>query len=110
MNILLDPNTGHISGVIDWAEAKILPFGISLWGFQNVLGYMDSKGWHYYRNYHNLETLFWQTFDDIVGEVSETDRHAIRAAGNAGLFLQYGFAWDIGVRERPVNESDSSLR
>lgn len=44
MNIFVDPNTGHITGIIDWAEARILPFGISLWGFENMLGYMDSQG------------------------------------------------------------------
>ncbi|KAH8725952.1 hypothetical protein GQ44DRAFT_795184 [Phaeosphaeriaceae sp. PMI808] len=32
MNIFVDPNTGHITGIIDWAEARILTFGISLWG------------------------------------------------------------------------------
>lgn len=92
MNILLDPDAGHISGVIDWAEAKILPFGIILWGFQNILGYMDSKGWHYYRNHHNLETLFWQTFDDIVGGVPETDRHAIHATRTAGFSSGMGLS------------------
>ncbi|RSL75721.1 hypothetical protein CEP52_017830, partial [Fusarium oligoseptatum] len=37
MNILVDHLTGHITGVVDWEDARILPFGISLWGFENVL-------------------------------------------------------------------------
>jgi len=110
MNIFVDPNTGHITGIIDWAEARILPFGISLWGFENILGYMDSQGWHYYKNHHKLENFFWQTFEETVGGVSEADRHAIRVARMAGFFLRYGFVWEDGGREIPAKEPDSALR
>lgn len=71
---------------------------------------MDSKGWHYYSNHHDLDDLFWRTFDGIVGGVSETDRRAINVAKITGLFFRYGFAWDNGAKERPVEESDPSLR
>jgi hypothetical protein len=54
MNIFVDPNTKHVTGIVDWAEAMILPFGISLWGLENILGYMDSQGWHYYKNHQKL--------------------------------------------------------
>jgi hypothetical protein len=54
----VDPDTGHVTGVIDWVEAEIAPFGISLYRLENVLGYMDSKGWHYYENHQELEKLF----------------------------------------------------
>lgn len=110
MNIFVDPDTGHITGIIDWAEAKILPFGVSLWGFENTLGYMDSQGWHYYSNCRSLENLFWQTFRDAVGGVSEADMQAISVARMAGFFLRYGFTWEDGVREVPVQEPDSALR
>ncbi len=30
MNFLVNPETGHLTGVIDWAEAEILPFGYAL--------------------------------------------------------------------------------
>jgi Phosphotransferase enzyme family len=110
MNILVDLTSGHITGIIDWAEARILPFGFSLWGFENVLGFMDSQGWHYYNNHHELEKLFWQAFEQSVGGVSEADRQAIRVARMAGFFLRYGFVWEDGVRQIPVKESDASLR
>ena len=58
MNILVDPETGHMTGIIDQIDAKVLPFGISLWGFRNILGYMDATRWHYYENYESLEALF----------------------------------------------------
>ena len=110
MNISVDPNTGHITGVVDWADARVLPFGISLWGFENMLGYMDSDGWHYYTNHCELESLFWQTFEVAIGGVSEPDRQAIRVARMAGFFLHYGFVWEDGVRETPAKEPDSALR
>ena len=67
MNIIVDPKTGHTTGVVDWSEAKILPFGVSLWGLENTLGYMDSQGWHYLDNHRELEDLFWRTFEQAVG-------------------------------------------
>ncbi|KAJ2904175.1 hypothetical protein MKZ38_008709 [Zalerion maritima] len=71
-------HTGHWAkhlGVIDWEDARILPFGLSLWGFENTLGHMDSKGWHYYNNCKALADLFWKTFDEEVRSTS--DRRAI---------------------------------
>jgi hypothetical protein len=69
---------------------------------------MDSKGWHYYSNHLELESLFWQTFHETVGRVSEEDMRAIRVARIAGSFLQYGFVWED--RAGPAKEDDSSLR
>jgi hypothetical protein len=109
MNILVDPESGNISGIIDWADVKVLPFGILLWGLKNVLGYMDSKGWHYYDKHKNLKTLFWQTFEDITGPLSDYNREIIRITRMVGFFFRYGFTWDSGIRERPVGDSDSSL-
>lgn len=81
MNIPVHPNSGHISGIIDWAEAKILPFGTTLWGLENALCFMDSTGWqHYYDNPRHLEALFWRTFHGAVGAISETDKHPVHVA------------------------------
>ncbi|KIW39706.1 uncharacterized protein PV06_08295 [Exophiala oligosperma] len=109
-NIYVDVNTGHLTGIIDWAEACILPFGISLWSLENILGHMDARGWHYYDNHHMLGDLFWQTFEEAVGGVSEADRQAIRVARMVGFFLRYGFVRENGVRLLPAKESDSRLR
>ena len=35
MNILVDPEDGNIMGIVDWAEARTLPFGFTLYGFEN---------------------------------------------------------------------------
>lgn len=60
MNIIVNPTrgAGRITGVIDWAEAKVLPCGLSLWGLQLMLGIMNSKGWQYHRNSERLEGVF----------------------------------------------------
>ncbi|KND87491.1 hypothetical protein TOPH_07899 [Tolypocladium ophioglossoides CBS 100239] len=108
MNILVDPSTGHITGVIDWAEAKICPFGISLWGLENVLGSMNAQGWRYHLHHHALRVQFWQTFEEAVGGISDDDRKAIQIARMAGFFLQYGFAWEDGGRE-PVKEGTATF-
>ncbi|PLB47528.1 hypothetical protein P170DRAFT_447484 [Aspergillus steynii IBT 23096] len=110
MNIIVNPEAGGINGIIDWADAKVLPFGMSLWGLRNMLGIMDSKGWHYHENAPRLEGLFWETFYQSVGMVFGDGKRAIQVAERAGLLLRYGFTWEDGVVERPVSEQDSSMR
>ncbi|EHK20834.1 uncharacterized protein TRIVIDRAFT_138728, partial [Trichoderma virens Gv29-8] len=38
MNILIDPETGEITGIVDWAEAGMLPFGFALYALDHLLG------------------------------------------------------------------------
>jgi len=109
MNILVNSDTGHITGAIDWAEAQISPFGISLWGLENVLGSMNHLGWHYHPQHHSLRELFWKTFEVEVGGISEHDKKAIQIARMAGLFLHYGFDWVDGSY-RPTEEGTSSFK
>ncbi|EAU36573.1 predicted protein [Aspergillus terreus NIH2624] len=109
MNILVDPEAGGITGIIDWAEAMILPFGMSLWGLLSMLGTMDSQGWHYHANASQLESVFWEIFYENAGQVSAGDKRAIIVAERAGLLLRYGFTWENGLHERPVTERDSSF-
>lgn len=107
-NMLINPESGSITGIVDWAEAKILPFGFSLWAFENLLGYMNSEGWHYYDNRHELEGIFWQTFLAEANGASGCDLQLIRVARMAGLFLCHGFACDRNGVETVVDESSFS--
>ena len=43
MNIFVDPTTGYMTGIIDWAGARILPFAISLWGQEHAWLYGFSR-------------------------------------------------------------------
>jgi hypothetical protein len=44
MNILVDPDTGHLTGVVDRADAAIEPFGMAIWGLEDVLGWSGPGG------------------------------------------------------------------
>ncbi|KAF4498622.1 Mus38 [Fusarium agapanthi] len=107
MNILISPETGHITGIVDWAEARILPFGASLWGFENTLGFMDSKGWHYYDNRDELEDLFWRTFWTEAPDASKADLELIQTARMAGLFCRYGLVVEEEDLKGTIDHSDS---
>ncbi|KAF3492324.1 uncharacterized protein GIQ15_01841 [Arthroderma uncinatum] len=112
MNLLVDEETGDLTGVIDWAEASIQPFGLSLWGLETLLGFSDKDGWHYYGASNSLEEAFWTTFHYEVGSISEDDKKLIDISRRVGVLLRYGFIWINGV-ERPVTEQtglDSLLR
>lgn len=106
MNILVDSTTGDITGIVDWAEARVLPFGFSLWALENILGYMDGEGWHYYDNRRELEDLFWQTFLEGASRTSKPDLQLIRAARMAGLFYRYGFIMEGKEIQGVVGEAD----
>ncbi|UPK91157.1 hypothetical protein LCI18_002092 [Fusarium solani-melongenae] len=43
-NIHVDEATGHITGIIDWADAKIAPFGVSLANMEVVLAFGNYFG------------------------------------------------------------------
>ncbi|KAF1958943.1 hypothetical protein CC80DRAFT_490711 [Byssothecium circinans] len=107
-NILVD-DAGYITGVIDWAESKILPFGMSLWALENVLGYMDGTGWHYYDNAKELRDEFWRVFETNIRGIQEEVKESIRLARMVGLFLRYGFEQD-GLARGKVRDTDITLR
>ena len=110
LNFLVDPKTGHLTGVIDWAEAGILPFGCALWGLENILGFMDRCGWHYFDDYQKLEDLFWRSFKDAVGETLDGKWRATQVARRIGILFRYGFRWDEALGEKIIVESDSSMK
>ncbi|KAK8917397.1 hypothetical protein H634G_09028 [Metarhizium anisopliae BRIP 53293] len=108
LNIMTEPSTGHITGIIDWAEAQILPFGMNLWGLENVLGYMNSAGWYYYSNHRALEEHFWQTFQENAMGIGAAEMQRIGMARMTGTFLRYGFRRTRG--EDVVDEGSSSFK
>lgn len=103
MNLLVDEETGDLTGVIDWAEASIQPFGLSLWGLETLLGFSDKDGWHYYSASNTLEDVFWAAFYHETSSISEDDKKLIDISRRVGILLRYGFIWIDGA-ERPVTE------
>ncbi|KAJ4116102.1 hypothetical protein NW768_011074, partial [Fusarium equiseti] len=106
-NILVDD--GYITGVIDWAESTIYPFGVSLWALENILGYMDGTGWHYHKNAKELRDEFWWVFETNIGSIQEGMKEKILLARMLGLFLRYGFEQNGSARVR-VRDTDAALR
>lgn len=91
LNILVDPKTGHITGIVDWAEVRVLPFGFALWAVENILGFMNAEGWHYYDNQDELRALFWAMFLQQAKNCTDQDIMLIHIARLIGLFCRYGF-------------------
>lgn len=105
-NIIIDPLTGKLSGVIDWAEGSILPFGCALWGLETVLGRFDfEKGeWVYDEQREDLEDLFWETFRSHVGSLNPAQERGITVARLTGLFFRHAFKFN-GLYAVPKDDS-----
>lgn len=91
MNIHVDEETGRITGIVDWADAKIAPFGTSLWGLETVLGIQTSSSWLFHPDHVYFRQQFWETVYGVTGHLSDTDRLAIEVGRVFGLFRVYGF-------------------
>ena len=115
MNILVDPDSGHITGVVDWADATIEPFGMALWGLESVLGCSGADGWSYFGSdpsYSHFgcdpsrsRALFWKTFwREIECTISDECRYAVNEVRILGVLLRYGFRWEDGT-VNPVKDT-----
>lgn len=91
MNIHVDENTGCITGIVDWADAMVTPFGTSLGGLEIVLGVQTSSRWLFHPEHNFLRAQFWKTFYDLTGHISDDDKRAIEVGRLFGLFRTYGF-------------------
>lgn len=102
-NILLDMSSGHLSGLVDWAEAEILPFGVCLYGLEELLGEMTPKGFSYCPNANSIRDLFWTC---LLKKVPELQYHltAVSLARDLGVLLWHGIAFDEGKIDRVVQE------
>ncbi|KAK1983728.1 hypothetical protein LZ30DRAFT_587692 [Colletotrichum cereale] len=107
---------GGLVGLIDWAEAEWLPFGVGMYGLEEVLGEDvpvedDSHGtcdgagttrFEYYAEAGALRSLFWDEVGRVVGD-EEVIRRA-RLAQVLGVLLWRGIAFDDGALGRVVDE------
>ncbi|CAJ2508469.1 Uu.00g134950.m01.CDS01 [Anthostomella pinea] len=104
MNIMVDPCSGNITGVVDWPGASIQPFGFTLYALENALGRMGSDGWKWFDNVDDLKDAFWRAFEERTG-LSEPQTRLVKLAGKAGILIRYGTAYNsgfsgmIGVRD-----------
>lgn len=97
MNILADPASGEVTGVVDWAEASFQPFGFALYALDNCLGSMGPEGWKFFDNADYLRGEFWSTFGELAGGLSEETLETVRLARVAGLLVRYGTPYNSGL-------------
>lgn len=90
-NFHVDEATGHITGVVDWADAMIAPFGLSLGGLETILGVQTSSSWHFHPGHVELREYFWDTFYKHIGPISVDIQRSIEVARLLGLFRTHGF-------------------
>ncbi|KAK1722365.1 uncharacterized protein BDZ83DRAFT_545348, partial [Colletotrichum acutatum] len=124
-----EERAGGLVGLIDWAEAEWLPFGVGMYGLEEVLGEdvvvdggsdVDFVGggsaatttttttmtttarFEYYPEAASLRALFWDEVGRVLG-----DEEVIRRAKRAqvlGVLLWRGIAFDDGALGRVVDE------
>ncbi|KAI5465666.1 hypothetical protein BGZ63DRAFT_110484 [Mariannaea sp. PMI_226] len=103
-NIMVDPDTGHLTGLIDWAEGEWLPFGVGLYGLEEVLGYEDpAVGFRYYEDHKQLRELFWNSLKkrNPAMKSSSWIRH-VELSRTLGILLWRGIAFEDGRIDRVV--------
>ncbi|KAM0454513.1 hypothetical protein ACHAO4_004317 [Trichoderma viride] len=110
-NMMVDAETGHLTGLIDWAEAEWLPFGMALYGVEEVLGEdrpCSEGGFRYYDDHEELRRLFWGEFLSFIRQDGMKSDHILgllreaEAARKLGILLWRGIAFDDGKMDRVV--------
>lgn len=106
-NIIVEEESCHLVGVIDWAEAEIGPFGTNLHSLQDLMSKLHLKnGWIRYEDYDALARSFWETFSDQVGGLGEETIKAIKAARVLGLLRSWGFTSRLANMPKPIPIKD----
>ena len=91
-NIMVDAVSGRLTGIIDWAEAAICPFGQILYRLQDFSGTLHREhGWRRYKDHEALQNTFCETFQKKVGGLSAEKMEAIRSSRILGCLLSHGF-------------------
>lgn len=107
VNIMVEDETCHLVGVVDWAEAEIGPFGTDLHSIQILMSKLHLKdGWIRYDDYDDLVATFWRTLSDEVGGLDEDTPKAIKAARVLGLLMSWGFTSRLADEPTPVPIKD----
>lgn len=119
-NIMVDADSGpsclRLVGLCDWAEAEYLPFGVGLYGLEELLGQAArpassaesyqaaSAGFEYYAEADHLRRIFWKELEDAIPKLRlDPDlRESVELARLLGILLWHGIAFDDGSLDRAV--------
>lgn len=105
-NMMVCPKSGNISGLLDWAEAEYLPFGVGMYGLEELLGEDQNGRFMYYPEAKRLRDLFWgELLAAAPGFSQDSGRVAVVKKAQAfGILLWHGIAFDDGRLDRIVEE------
>lgn len=105
-NILVDSETGSIVGLLDWAEAEWLPFGVGLYGLEELLGEEVDGEFTYFPEARKLRHLFWSQLLSHVPELRANPQllSTVKEAQILGVLLWHGIAFDDGRLDRVVEK------
>ncbi|KAF8864080.1 hypothetical protein BDZ45DRAFT_52628 [Acephala macrosclerotiorum] len=104
-NIMVDPLAGRLTGLVDWAEAERLPFGVCLYGLEELLGEMTPAGFEYRQDAINLRAVFWAELRMLMPELRQHHTlETVQLARDLGVLLWHGIAFDDGAIDRVVQE------
>lgn len=106
-----------LTGFLDWAEAEYLPFGVGLYGLEELLGQTGTSArFAYYDDETELRELFWERLQAELPKVDlvagKNSRVIFDDAHTLGVFLWHGIAFDDGRLDRVVEEGrdDDEIR
>ncbi|KAF5873832.1 uncharacterized protein Bfra_005299 [Botrytis fragariae] len=104
-NIMINPLTRHLTGLVDWVEAEPLPFGTCFYGLEEILGEITPIGFHYHADATFLRKVFWAEIVNLIPDLKQDElMRTVRLARDLGVLLWHGIAWDDGAINRVVME------
>ncbi|KAI1169633.1 hypothetical protein F4777DRAFT_201592 [Nemania sp. FL0916] len=106
-NIMVNAYSGKLTGLLDWAEAEWLPFGIGMYGLEELLGEdNENDEFVYYPEAKHLRNLFWKHLIILIPELSRDPKRLalVKRAQRLGILLWHGIAFDDGNLNRVVAE------
>ncbi|KAI0554913.1 hypothetical protein F4679DRAFT_525430 [Xylaria curta] len=106
-NIMVNSYSGKLTGLLDWAEAEWLPFGIGLYGLEELLGEDNLDGqFVYYPEARRLRQMFWKQLMLLIPELARDSKMVslTMKAQKLGILLWHGIAFDDGNLNRVVEE------
>ncbi|KAI0010176.1 hypothetical protein F4779DRAFT_579061 [Xylariaceae sp. FL0662B] len=106
-NIMVCPDSGRIYGLVDWTEAEFLPFGVGMYGLEELLGEEGKDGrFAYYPEAKHLRAVFWGMLLSMLPELARDPRRLalVKKAQTLGILLWHGIAFDDGKLDRAVED------
>jgi hypothetical protein len=111
-NIIVDPSSGRLCGLIDWAEGEYLPFGVGLYGLEEILGHTQHGVFEYHPYHEFLRTEFWDSFNTALRRegcaIQQLEMENVLLARKLGILLWRGIAFENGRLDRVVQAGASS--